>query len=206
MNIYHPTIGILNTGSCHIHHCNKSCLPPGVKFYVKSFTWYKGMVIWVLGNSLQWLKYLEILVLGHSTFYHVLIEGVYVILIKLYGFLEVLWNLDYILVFGAFILVWPGRILDIKTKTLGFLTMPLSRSIPIWDSCLPFYMLRIYVRLYWLREIVVFNSPVRRRYIRKVSVHSVQKYFPHDCSTNSISCSKRKNNNMTKTISKRESK
>ena len=32
-----------------------------------------------------------------------------------------------------------------------------------------------------------FNSPVCRGYIRKVSVNLVQKYFPHDCSTDSIS-------------------
>ena len=31
-----------------------------------------------------------------------------------------------------------------------------------------------------------------RGYIRKVSVHLVQKYFPHDCSTDSISCSEQK--------------
>ena len=34
-----------------------------------------------------------------------------------------------------------------------------------------------------------FYSPICRGYIRKVSVHLVQKYFPHDCSTDSISCS-----------------
>ena len=34
----------------------------------------------------------------------------------------------------------------------------------------------------------IFNSPVNRKYIRKVRVHLVQKYFPHDCSTYSISC------------------
>ena len=37
----------------------------------------------------------------------------------------------------------------------------------------------------------IFKSPVCRGYIRKFSVHSVQKYFLHDCSTDSISCSKR---------------
>ena len=35
----------------------------------------------------------------------------------------------------------------------------------------------------------IFYSPVRRGNIRKVSVHWVQKYFLHDCSTNSIFCS-----------------
>ena len=37
----------------------------------------------------------------------------------------------------------------------------------------------------------IFYSPVRRGYIRKVSVHLVQTYFLHDCSTDSISCSER---------------
>ena len=37
-----------------------------------------------------------------------------------------------------------------------------------------------------------FYYPVRRGYIRKVSVHLVQTYFPYDCSTDSISYSKQK--------------
>ena len=37
-----------------------------------------------------------------------------------------------------------------------------------------------------------FYSPVRRRYIHKVSVYLVQKYFPYDCSTDNISCSEQK--------------
>ena len=37
-----------------------------------------------------------------------------------------------------------------------------------------------------------FYSPARIGYIRKVSVDLVQKYFLHDCSTDSISCSKKK--------------
>ena len=37
-----------------------------------------------------------------------------------------------------------------------------------------------------------FYSPVRRGYIRKVIVHLVQKYFPHYCIPDSISCSKLK--------------
>ena len=36
-----------------------------------------------------------------------------------------------------------------------------------------------------------FFSPVRGGYISKVSVHFVQNYFPRDCSTDNISCSKR---------------
>ena len=34
-----------------------------------------------------------------------------------------------------------------------------------------------------------FYSPVSRGYIQKVSLHLVQKYFSHDCSTDSLSCS-----------------
>ena len=37
---------------------------------------------------------------------------------------------------------------------------------------------------------MVFYSHVCRGYIRKVSVHLVQEYFPHDFSTDSLSCSK----------------
>ena len=66
-----------------------------------------------------------------------------------------------------------------------------SRSSSRWESRLHFYALRIYVRIYWLWKLVVFYSSVRRGYISKVSVHLVQKYFPHDCSIDSISCSKR---------------
>ena len=41
-----------------------------------------------------------------------------------------------------------------------------------------------------MRTRIFFYSPVRRGYICKVSVHLVQKYLRHDCSTDSISCSK----------------
>ena len=37
-----------------------------------------------------------------------------------------------------------------------------------------------------------FYSLVRRGYIRKISVQFVPKYFSHDCSTDSISCSEPK--------------
>ena len=47
-----------------------------------------------------------------------------------------------------------------------------------------------------------FYSPVCRGYICKISVHLVQKYFPHDCSTDIIYCSeqskKEYNENNTK--------
>ena len=49
-----------------------------------------------------------------------------------------------------------------------------------------------------------FYSLVRRGYIRKVSVQLVPKYFSHDFSTDSISCSKRKK--RKKKILKQDSK
>ena len=50
----------------------------------------------------------------------------------------------------------------------------------------------------------IFHSLVRRGYIRKVSVQLVQKYFPRVCSTDSSSCSERKN--WKRTILKQGSK
>ena len=67
------------------------------------------------------------------------------------------------------------------------------RSSSRWDFHFHSYVLTIYVRLYWLLEIVVFYSLVRKGYIHKVSVQLVPKYFSRDCSTDSISCSERKN-------------
>ena len=50
----------------------------------------------------------------------------------------------------------------------------------------------IYVCLYWILELVFFYSLVRRGYILKVNVQLVPKYFSHNCSTDSFSCSERK--------------
>ena len=55
------------------------------------------------------------------------------------------------------------------------------------------YVLTIYVRLYWILELVVLNSLVRRGYIRKIIVQLVQIVFSRVCSTDSSSCSERKN-------------
>ena len=53
-----------------------------------------------------------------------------------------------------------------------------------------------------MRARIFFNSLVRRRFIRKVSVQLVPKHFSRDCCADSISCSKRKkkgeNNNKTR--------
>ena len=40
-----------------------------------------------------------------------------------------------------------------------------------------------------MRTSFFLKSPVCTGYIRKVSAQFVQKYLPHDCSTDSISCS-----------------
>ena len=69
---------------------------------------------------------------------------------------------------------------------------PQSHSRSRWDFHFHSYVLTIYVFLYWLLEISVFYSLVRRGYIRKVSVQLVPKYFSRDCSNDSISCSKQK--------------
>ena len=69
---------------------------------------------------------------------------------------------------------------------------PQIRSSSRWDFHFHSYVLTIYVRLYWILELVVFYSLVRRGYIRKVNVQLVPKYFSRDCSTDSISCSEHK--------------
>ena len=52
-----------------------------------------------------------------------------------------------------------------------------SRSSSRWDFHFHSYVLTIYVRLYWILELVVFYSLVRRGYIHKVSVQLVQIFF-----------------------------
>ena len=69
----------------------------------------------------------------------------------------------------------------------------LSSSSSRWDFHFHSYVLTIYVCLYWILELVVVYSLVRRGYIRKVSVQLVTKYFSRVCSTDIFSCSKRKN-------------
>ena len=68
----------------------------------------------------------------------------------------------------------------------------MSCSSSRWDFHFHSYVLTIYVFLYWILELVVFYSLVRRGYILKVSVQLVQKYFSLVCSTDIISCGKRK--------------
>ena len=50
-----------------------------------------------------------------------------------------------------------------------------------------------------------FYSHMHREYIRKVSVHLVQKQFPHDFSNDIISYSKQKKRNLMKKKPKRDS-
>ena len=82
----------------------------------------------------------------------------------------------------------------------------LSRSSSRWDFHFHSYVLTIYVRLYWILELVVFYSLVRRGYIRKVSIQLVPKHFSRDCSTDSISCSERKNRKKTRLKQDRKSR
>ena len=45
----------------------------------------------------------------------------------------------------------------------------------------------------------IINSSVRMGHIRQVIVHLVQKYFPHDCSTDIIFCREQKKANSKNT-------
>ena len=81
-----------------------------------------------------------------------------------------------------------------------------SRSSSRWDFHFHSYVLTIYVCLYWILELVVFNSLVHRGYIRKVSVQLVQIYFSRVCSTDSSSCSERKNWKKTRIKQGRKTK
>ena len=49
-----------------------------------------------------------------------------------------------------------------------------------------------------------FYSPICRVYVHKVSVHLVQKQLPHDCSTDSIFCDKRKKEHNENNIRTRQ--
>ena len=79
---------------------------------------------------------------------------------------------------------------DYTTLVLTHPHMGCSRSR--WESHFRLYYLSTYVGSYWSWEILFFYSPVLRGYIRKVSIHLVQKYFPHDCSTDSLFCRRKK--------------
>ena len=81
-----------------------------------------------------------------------------------------------------------------------------SRSSFRWDFHFHSYVVTMYVCLYWILELVVFYSLVRRGYILKVSVQLVSKYFSLDCSTDSISCSKRKKRKKTRLKQDRKSR
>ena len=69
----------------------------------------------------------------------------------------------------------------------------------------PFLLAKELRRFLLIMRTRSFYSPICRGYIRKVSLHLVHKYFPHDCSTDSISCSEWKKRNLMKTISKQNS-
>ena len=69
-----------------------------------------------------------------------------------------------------------------------------------------------FLRAMYLHRIILiilsrsFFSPVRREYIRKFSVHLIQKFCSHDLSNKVLSCSEREKINLMKSISKRDSK
>ena len=63
---------------------------------------------------------------------------------------------------------------------------------------LPFLLAKYLRRFLLIMINHSFYSPLHRGHIRKVSVHSVQKYFPHDCSTDSLSCSEQGKSDLTK--------
>ena len=56
----------------------------------------------------------------------------------------------------------------------------------------PFLITKNINRFLLLTRARSFYSPLRRGYIGKVSVYLAHKYFVHDCSTDSISFSRRK--------------
>ena len=56
----------------------------------------------------------------------------------------------------------------------------------------------------FIMRTLFLNSTVHRGYIHKVSVHLVQKYFPHDCSTDSIYCSEQKKESDKNNIKTRQ--
>ena len=87
----------------------------------------------------------------------------------------------------------PKTITNHNNITLTMMKIHVSRSSSRWDFHFHSYVLMICIRLYWILELVVFYSLVRRGCIRKVSVQLVHKYFSRVCSTDSFSCSEQKN-------------
>ena len=67
----------------------------------------------------------------------------------------------------------------------------------------PFLLSTVLRRFLLITRPRSFYSPISRGYICTFKVHLLQKYFPHDFSTDSLSC--RKKSNLMKKISKRDS-
>ena len=51
------------------------------------------MIVWILGTPLQWFGNMEIQDLGHFFAYSILKEGVGILLIKIYVFVDIIWHL-----------------------------------------------------------------------------------------------------------------
>ena len=69
----------------------------------------------------------------------------------------------------------------------------------------PFLLAKELHRFLLIMRTCSFYSPVGRGYIRKASVHLVQKYFPHDFNTDSLSCTEwGKNESDENNIKKRQ--
>ena len=134
-----------------------------------------------------------------SLFFLILIPYQYNKVLLCYNLCWSLFPLSLFPIYVRSLIYTPSYLLYTQTSLLYrqylYFWLPLSwsRSSSIWDFHFHSYVLTIYVRLYWILELVVFYSLVRRGYIHKVSVQLVQKYFSRVCSTNSISCSERKN-------------
>ena len=62
---------------------------------------YKVIIVCILGASFQHFGCLKILDMVHFYAYHILTEGVTLLLIKIYGYLEITWNIYSIIVFGG---------------------------------------------------------------------------------------------------------
>ena len=55
---------------------------------------YKGMIIWILGTSMQWPECLEILDMIHLLAYFIIPKGVTILMVKLDDLLNITGNID----------------------------------------------------------------------------------------------------------------
>ena len=83
--------------------------------------------------------------MGHFLVYHFLLEGISVILIQNFGFLEIFGNFNPYLYFMACCLVWEGEIFYILMKFLGLLVRCIVHFhlVVLRSSLYPSYMVRV---------------------------------------------------------------